>query len=221
MEFPCESSTLYGHYNPLSVDPRLSPSPRNGSVDEYEMGDLSGKFGAIDNLEHFEGSYNDTNLPLFGNNNVFGRSIVIHKKRKNSRWACSTLERGYSPSEAREIRGIASFHNPLGYVYGYIRMTQLIHNDGGHSDTVIEIKLRYPGEHDRNMVCFVDLLQQQIYCNPFFLKTHNHKWQIFVNPVGVDATVKPTATRCVAGGYVWNPYYTQLADPLNVSCVLC
>lgn len=25
-----------------------------------------------------------------------------------------------------------------------------------------------------------------------------------------------TSTRCVAGGYIWNPFYTQLADPLNV-----
>lgn len=38
-----------------------------------------------------------------------------------------------------------------------------------------------------------------------------------MNPVGVDAVVQQTAVRCVAGGYVWNPYYTQLADPLNVS----
>lgn len=37
-----------------------------------------------------------------------------------------------------------------------------------------------------------------------------------MNPVGVDATVQQTATRCVAGGYIWNPFYTQLADPLNV-----
>lgn len=37
-----------------------------------------------------------------------------------------------------------------------------------------------------------------------------------MNPIGVDATVQQTATRCVAGGYIWNPFYTQLADPLNV-----
>lgn len=77
-------------------------------------------------------------------------------------------------------------------------MTQLIHNDGSQSETVIEVKLRHPGKNDRN-------------------STRNHNWQIFVNPVGVDAAVKPTVTRCVAGGYVWNPFYTQLADPLNVS----
>lgn len=38
-----------------------------------------------------------------------------------------------------------------------------------------------------------------------------------MNPVGVDAIVQQTITRCVAGGYVWNPFYTQLADPLNVN----
>ena len=52
----------------------------------------------------------------------------------------------------------------------------------------------------------------------FLLKfqTRDHNFAIYVNPVGVDATVKIQNTRCVAGGYVWNPYYTQLADPLNV-----
>lgn len=88
-----------------------------------------------------------------------GRSIVIHKKNHNLRWACSTLERGYSPQEAREIRAIASFHHPYGYAYGYIRFTQLIHNDGSKSDTVIEVKLQYPGENDRNIViCQLNIL---------------------------------------------------------------
>lgn len=77
---------------------------------------------------------------------------MIHKREHNLRWACSTLERGYSPQEAREIRAIASFHHPNGYAYGYIRFTQLIHSDGSQSDTVIEVKLQHPGENDRNVV---------------------------------------------------------------------
>lgn len=78
------------------------------------MGDLSGKFGTLDGLSNVDIHYNDTNLPLFGYESVIGRSILIHKKEKNFRWACSTLERGYSPSEARELRAIASFHHPGG-----------------------------------------------------------------------------------------------------------
>lgn len=95
---------------------------------------------------------------------ILGRSIVIHKKAHNLRWACSTLERGYSPQEAREIRAIASFHHPYGYAYGYIRFTQLIHNDGSKSDTVIEVKLQYPGENDRNIVIFMSLLSVRLTC---------------------------------------------------------
>lgn len=143
------------------------------------MGDLSGKFGTLDGVKEYEASYNDTRLPLFGYESILGRSIVIHKREKMLRWACSSLERGYSPSEAREIRAIASFHNPNGFAYGYMRMTQLIGNDGSQSDTIIETKLRHPGEQDKNV-------------------TRNHHWKIFVNPIGVDATVK-SATRCVAG----------------------
>ncbi|XP_062551258.1 uncharacterized protein LOC134216338 [Armigeres subalbatus] len=196
LQFPCEDSTVYGHWNPRSINPKLSPPPAQGSTDEYELGDLSGKFGTLDGVSMYEQAYNDTRLPLYGYESIIGRSIVVHKKEKNRRWACSTLERGYSPSEAREIRAIASFHHPAGYAYGFIRMTQLIGNDGSQSDTIIEVNLRYPGKHDRNM-------------------TSNHNWHIWVNPVGVDATVKQVETRCVAAGYVWNPYYTQLADPLN------
>lgn len=37
-----------------------------------------------------------------------------------------------------------------------------------------------------------------------------------MNSVGVDATVESTISRCTAAGYVWNPYFIQLAAPLNV-----
>lgn len=196
LEFPCEDSSLYGHWNPRNINPKQSPPPAMGSTDEYELGDLSGKFGTLDGVSMYEQFYNDSRLPLFGYESIIGRSIVVHKKHQNLRWACSTLERGYSPSEARELRAIASFHHPAGFAYGYIKMTQLIGNDGSQSDTIIEVKLRYPGKHDRNI-------------------TFNHNWNIWVNPVGVDAAVPQVETRCVAAGYVWNPYYTQLADPLN------
>ncbi|XP_046993173.1 uncharacterized protein LOC124605492 isoform X1 [Schistocerca americana] len=196
LEFPCEASSLYDYYNPYNVSLHLSPAPATGTTDQYQMGDLSGKFGTLDGLTSLNSAFNDTHLPLFGPYSIIGRSVVIHKKNKNHRWACSSIERGYSPSEARELRAIASFHHPLGFAYGYIRMTQLIYNDGSKSDTVIEVNLRHPGKNDRNV-------------------TRNHNWAIYVNPVGVDASVKVLNTRCVAGGYMWNPYYTQLADPLN------
>lgn len=81
-------------------------------------------------------------------------------------------------------------------VWPLLLQTQLVYKDGSKSDTVIEVSLRHPGKNDRNL-------------------TRNHSWAIYVNPVSVDASVKVLNTRCTAGGYVWNPYYTQLADPQN------
>ena len=196
LEFPCENTSLYGHWNPWNVNISGTPPSGEGTTDQYEMGDISGKFGTLENKKRCTSTFNDTMLPLFGLKSILGRSIVIHKTEKNLRWTCSTIERGYAPSEATELRAIASFHHPQGFAYGYIRMTQLVHQDGSQSETLIEVKLRHPGKHNRNI-------------------TKNHNWAIYVNPVGVDAAVQVKDTRCVAGGYMWNPYFTQLADPLN------
>jgi hypothetical protein len=36
LEFPCESSTLYNHWNPRDVDLKTSPIAASGSTDQYE-----------------------------------------------------------------------------------------------------------------------------------------------------------------------------------------
>jgi hypothetical protein len=40
--------------------------------------------------------------------------------------------------------------------------TQLVYNDGSKSETVIEVNLRHPGKHDRNVVN-IDFLEQHIF----------------------------------------------------------
>ncbi|KAJ1522963.1 hypothetical protein ONE63_002100 [Megalurothrips usitatus] len=194
LEFPCEDTTLDGLFAPPSFQTAVTPG--TGTPDQHPLGDLGAKFGYLDNQTHLNVAYNDTTLPLFGPNAIIGRSVVISRKAKNRRWACASIERGYAPSEARELRAIASFHHPAGFAYGYIKMTQLIHSDNSQSETVIEVNLRHPGKHDRNI-------------------TRNHNWAVYVNPVGVDAAVKVLNTRCTAAGYIWNPHFTQLADPRN------
>lgn len=84
LEFPCEATTLYGHWNPLNVDPASSPTRYQGTPDQYEMGDLSGKFGNLQNATIYKNFYNDTMLPIFGPRSILGRSIIIHKKVKFS-----------------------------------------------------------------------------------------------------------------------------------------
>lgn len=61
------------------------PLPGEGTTDQYEIGDLSGKFGTLENRKKYISTFNDTILPLFGSRSVLGRSIVIHKKKKNLR----------------------------------------------------------------------------------------------------------------------------------------
>lgn len=80
LEFPCEATTVYDHWNPLNVDPQSSPRAYQGTPDQYEMGDLSGKHGTLDNHTLYKHEYNDTMLPLFGPRSILGRSIVIHKR---------------------------------------------------------------------------------------------------------------------------------------------
>lgn len=115
---------MYGHFNPLQVNPQASP--QHGTPDQYETGDLSGKFGFLDNKTTVVTSYNDSSITLFGPESILGRSVVIHKRLKNRRWVCSSIERGYAPSEARELRAIASFHHPEGFAYGYVRMVFIL-----------------------------------------------------------------------------------------------
>lgn len=69
----------------MSVNTSDVPIAEEGTLDQYEMGDLSGKFGTLDNKKRYMMMYNDTMLPLFGLRSVLGRSVVIHKKEKNLR----------------------------------------------------------------------------------------------------------------------------------------
>ncbi|XP_040583567.1 uncharacterized protein Rsod [Lepeophtheirus salmonis] len=196
LEFPCTGDAVGGHFNPFEIDPSQSPRNQTGTDDQYEIGDLSGKYGFVTDMNDIREVYHDTNLPLFGPNSIVGRSIVIHKKVKAARWACATLGWGFDPDEAREVRIVASFHHPNGFAWGYIRFRQVIYRDGSFTPAVMEVRLKYPGQTNKD-------------------KTNDHNWSIYVNPVGHDAAVEFQRARCTAAGYRWNPTHIQLADPLD------
>ena len=84
--FPCAASTLYGHFNPLNISKSQSPPAGTGTDDKYEIGDLAGKYGNLDDKKWLREFHNDTNLPLFGHNSILGRSVLIHKKDKGERY---------------------------------------------------------------------------------------------------------------------------------------
>ena len=47
--------------------------------------------------------------------------------------------------------------------------TQLIYRDNSQSETIIEVKLRHPGENDRNIVCFIILVSNYYFNNGYTL----------------------------------------------------
>ncbi|UXI20114.1 hypothetical protein NH340_JMT06057 [Sarcoptes scabiei] len=196
-EFPCSGDVLYGHYNPFDIDSLIGPLPSIGSVDEYETGDLSGKFGLLNNLDRLSRKFYDFSLPLKGTNSIIGRSIVIHKEENNFRWACATIKPKVNRNE-REILAIASFDDPRHLIQGYVRFRQIEYWDGSLSDTWIETYLTHQGNNKKT--------------------TYGHKWSVYVNQVGADAYNHIDSVRCLAGGYLWNPYLTYTKEAYKVEC---
>ncbi|XP_022670740.1 uncharacterized protein LOC111254308 [Varroa destructor] len=185
--FPCNDDSVRGHFNPYGLDTGFVPAPAVGSVDQYEVGDLSGKYGTLDDKDIEQSSLLDSNLQLYGRNSVIGRSVVIHLRERNQRWACGTILPEIRREDGRELIAVASFDDPKSAVQGFVRLRQLEYKDGSSSETFIEVDLRYPGKYDRNL-------------------TRGHEWAVYVNQVGHDAVEPNENVRCIAAGYRWNPY---------------
>jgi Cu/Zn superoxide dismutase len=204
-EFPCSNDVVYGHFNPLNMDVSVGPLPGASTTDQYEVGDLSGKFGLLDHKAIHKTDLSDSNLPLHGVNSIIGRSIVIHKSEGGSRWVCGSIQADVPRDQGKEIVALASFHEERHLISGYIRLRQIEYKDGSLSNTWIEIDLRYPGSHNRNV-------------------TDGHDWAIFVNQVGEDAFNSAPTVKCLAAGFLWNPFlsasdnrhYKTDCNPKNV-----
>lgn len=119
LEFPCEPSSIDKMYNPSNINSDVVP--REGTLDYFELGNLSGKFSSLGESEMKNESYTDNQMTLFGYNSIIGRSIVISDKNSLKNVACGTIERGYSSRDSRESRAIVSFHHPLGFAYGKLK----------------------------------------------------------------------------------------------------
>ena len=86
-----------------------------GTDDEYEIGDLSGKYGSFLNLTLTDKRHIDYNLPLFGRNSIQGRSVVIHKLKiqdKNARWVCNNIIPVVDPATSYVMKATANFTGP-------------------------------------------------------------------------------------------------------------
>nr|XP_057901922.1 uncharacterized protein cusr [Doryrhamphus excisus] len=134
---PCSNANIMGHYNPLSVNISLSPMPGTGTVDQYEIGDISGKFGLLTGLTEFEEVFIDRNLPLTGPYSIVGRSVVIHYTN-GSRMQCATISADRN-TDGEWVNAMAVFSGSLN---GTVKLAQQMFPDGSSGDTTLLVNLQ-------------------------------------------------------------------------------
>ena len=101
------------------MDKSASPSIATGSVDQYEVGDLSGKFGDLKGQDRVQGTFVDPSLCLWGPNSVLGRSVVIHHSPVPHRWVCANIELDHKERNAKQY--FQYFCNPKWSILNLIR----------------------------------------------------------------------------------------------------
>ncbi|XP_050951372.1 uncharacterized protein cusr [Labeo rohita] len=134
---PCSDANIMGHFNPFSVNAASSPAPGNGTVDQYEIGDISGKFGDLTGQNNFQNHYMDSNMPLSGPNSIIGRSLVIHYTN-GTRMRCANISAEDS-QDGNWVIAKAMFSNT---VNGTVTMSQLTFPDGSYGDAMLEVDVR-------------------------------------------------------------------------------
>ncbi|KAL5021472.1 hypothetical protein ScPMuIL_000627 [Solemya velum] len=168
-DHPCDAASVGGHFNPFGINVKASPTAGTGSDDEYELGDLSGKYGKpLDDLtDVVDVHHYDTELPLRGPYSIVGKSIVLHKKDSTaSRWVCGNILEDVAEMKSKRYVAEARFH---GEIEGAIHLSQYMYEAAsGMSDTEILLDIKYKDGH----------------------KSAGHEWRIYEMPVGVDGTSK-------------------------------
>lgn len=193
----CGADNVAGHFNPFGVVvDNTYPAPTVTTDDMYEIGDLSKKYGMLDNLQSQSGTYTDWNLPLFGHNSVLGRSLVIHNSTTGApRWVCTNIV-----DTAAMTVALATFTYP---VIGYVMFQQRQGEE--MAETSVYTRLDYGDGSAQN--------------------TSGHGWGVHADPVSYDALNKDLSTRCSRTGSVLDPYsvsnanyFTQCARTNQVRC---
>ncbi|XP_015922497.1 uncharacterized protein [Parasteatoda tepidariorum] len=164
-------------YNPLKKSPDAVPEPNKGSSDQYAVGDLSGKFGPLNNAEkHFQQVY-DPQLSLFGVNSVIGRAIVIYYP-DGQPLACGNIEL----TGRRVITAFATFDFPL---QGQLILRQ--DRDDLVADTSVYLELSYPSAASQT-------------------KTYHHPWHVNERAIPTGQRFSLSGIECLQAGSVFNPY---------------
>ncbi|XP_063963813.1 uncharacterized protein LOC129273265 [Lytechinus pictus] len=136
-DFPGSADNVAGHFNPYNIDTTTDPDYPNGTNDQYEIGDISGKFGSLAGQNDFSGTFEDWNMPLFGKNSIVGRSVIIHLAN-SARWAYGIIE---YPTPVRTVTSVFTY--PL---VGQITFRQ--DAEDPYSDTSVFVDLAHSDGED-------------------------------------------------------------------------
>ncbi|XP_071476789.1 uncharacterized protein [Diadema antillarum] len=136
-DFPGAADMVSGHFNPYNIDTTTDPDFPNGTNDEYEIGDISGKFGSLSGLNDFYANLTDWNMPLFGEHSIVGRSVIVHLAN-GARWVYGRI--GY-PRSVKTVTAIFTY--PL---VGQITFRQ--DADDPFSDTSVFLDLAHADGSD-------------------------------------------------------------------------
>ncbi|XP_041838085.1 uncharacterized protein cusr [Melanotaenia boesemani] len=134
---PCSNADILGHFNPLMWNTSKSPSPGEGTVDQYEIGDISGKFGMLTGRNDFKAVYEDSDMSLTGPYSIVGRSLVVHHAN-GSRIRCADISAETNP-DGQWTTAKAVFS---GGVTGTVWLRQQMFPDGSRSDVSLEVNLQ-------------------------------------------------------------------------------
>ncbi|TNN57529.1 Cell surface Cu-only superoxide dismutase 5 [Liparis tanakae] len=135
---PCSNANILGHYNPLAVNTSNNPAAGVGTTDQYEIGDLGGKFGTLHGLNQSEAVYMDPAMPLTGPYSIVGRSLVIHYSANSSRMRCADISADRN-TDGQWTIAQAVFN---GTVNGTVKLRQQMFPDGSSSDVKLEVNLQ-------------------------------------------------------------------------------
>ncbi|XP_034454481.1 uncharacterized protein cusr isoform X2 [Hippoglossus hippoglossus] len=134
---PCSNANIMGHFNPLAWNVSNSPTPGTGTMDQYEVGDISGKFGMLNGLSQSEALYEDPDVQLTGPYSILGRSLVVHYAN-GSRMRCADIS-AERDTEGEWTTAKAVFN---GAVTGTVRLRQQMFPDGSSSDITLDVTLQ-------------------------------------------------------------------------------
>ncbi|KAM4595783.1 uncharacterized protein V3H82_003179 [Fundulus diaphanus] len=149
---PCSNANILGHFNPLNWNISNSPSAGTGTVDQYEIGDISGKFGMLTNQTDFNAVYQDPNMPLTGPYSIVGRSVVVHYTN-GSRMRCANVLADRNMGGQWTIAK-ATFN---GTVNGTITLRQQVFPDGSRGDVNLEVDLKSSANQNVSTVSKIEM----------------------------------------------------------------